>query len=166
MREVVYNEYAKQAIDEIYKGAFLNVTHDGKDNTMSIGWASIGMMWARPVLMVMVRYSRHTYRMLDSSGEFTVSIPFDDKFKEELAFCGTKSGRDYDKFAQCNMTKLKAHKVDAPLVGGCNMHYECKVIYKSAMEPMAIDPSIDKRFYNNNDFHVMFYGEIVGTYME
>lgn len=166
MKEIKYNEYAKEALEGLTKGAFLNVSHEGQDNTMTIGWGSVGFIWKKPIIMVMVRYSRHTYRMLDDAGEFTVSIPFGNELKKELAFCGTKSGRDVNKFQSCNFPNLRAHKVNAPLIAGCDLHYECKVVYKQAMEPAVIDQGIDDKFYKNNDFHVMFYGEIVGTYVE
>ena len=166
MQEIMYNQYSKQVLDGLTKGAFLNVSHEGKDNTMTIGWGSLGFVWKKPVIMVMVRYSRHTYRMIDGAGEFTVSIPFGDEFKKELAFCGTRSGREVNKFDSCNLPSVRAHKVNAPLIDGCDLHYECKVVYKQAMEPGVIEPGIDEKFYKNNDFHVMFYGEILGTYVK
>lgn len=163
MKEVKYNKYAKEALDGLTKGAFLNVTHQGKDNTMTIGWGSVGYVWRKPMFMVMVRYSRHTYDMLVGAGEFTVSIPFGDEFKKELLLCGKKSGRDVDKFQSCNFPRLRANKVNAPLISGCDLHYECKVVYKQVMEPAALDPEHNK-FYKNKDYHVLFYGEILGTY--
>ena len=164
MKEIKYNDYGKEAIEELTKGAFLSVSHEGQNNTMTIAWGSIGYMWRKPIFMVMVRYSRHTYTMLNKSQEFTVSIPFGDKFKRELALCGKKSGRDIDKFKLCDFPDLRANKVNAPLISGCDLHYECKVLYKQTMEPGLLDP--DKEFfYKDNDHHVLFYGEILGTYM-
>ena len=166
MREIKYNEYAKQAIEGLSKGAFLNVSQAGEDNTMTIGWGSIGYIWRKPILMVMVRYSRHTYQMLSEAKEFTVSIPFGDGFKKELALCGTKSGRDIDKFQSCNLPKIRANKVDSPLIPGCDLHYECKVVYKQAMELRDMQEEIASKFYKDDDYHVLFYGEILGTYLK
>ena len=166
MQEIKYNQYAKEALEGLMRGAFLNVSHEGKDNTMTIGWGSLGYIWKKPIVMVMVRYSRHTYRMLDDAGEFTVSIPFGDDFKKELAFCGTKSGRDVNKFDGCDLITVKGHKVNAPLIDGCDLHYECKVVYKQVMEPGMLNGDLDAKFYKNNDFHVLYYGEIVGTYVK
>ena len=166
MKEVKYNKYGEEALAALEKGAFLNVRDDGADNTMTIGWGSIGYIWRKPVLMVMVRYSRHTYEMLNKSGEFTVSIPFGDGFKKELGVCGIKSGRDIDKFQTCNLKKVKAHRVNAPLISGCNLHYECKVIYSQVLELSQLEMGLSNKFYNNNDLHVLFYGEILGTYLE
>lgn len=166
MKEIKYNEYAKEALEGLTKGVFLNVTHEGVDNTMTIGWGSISYIWRKPVFMVMVRYSRHTYEMLDKVGEFTVSIPFGDNFKKELAFCGTKSGRDLNKFESCNLQTVRANKVNAPLISGCNLHYECKVVYKQVLDPGDLESEISNKFYKDTDLHVLYYGEIVGTYLE
>lgn len=166
VQEIAYNQYAKEALDGLTKGAFLNVTHEGKDNTMTIGWGSIGFIWRKPIIMVMVRYSRHTYQMLQATEEFTVSIPFGDHFKKQLAFCGSHTGKDINKLEASNLTTTRAHKVDGPLISGCNLHYECKVLYKQTMEPGTLDPELNDKFYKNTDYHVLFYGEILGTYVE
>lgn len=166
MKEIKYNEYAKEALDGLAKGAFLNVTHAGMDNTMTIGWGSISYIWRKPVFMVMVRHSRHTYEMLDGAGEFAVSIPFGDDFKKELALCGSKSGRDIDKFQSCNFPVLRANKVKAPLIAGCNLHYECRVVYKQVLDSAGLETQLSNKFYKDNDLHVLYYGEILGTYLE
>lgn len=50
------------------------------------------------------------------------------------------------------------------MVGECPLHYECKVVYKQAMEPALVSEDIDERFYGSNDFHVIYYGEIMACY--
>ncbi len=166
MKEIKYNEYATEALDGLAKGAFLNVTHEDQDNTMTIGWGSLSYIWRKPVFMVMVRYSRHTYKMIDEAGEFTVSIPFGDHMKKELGICGSKSGRDIDKFQTCSFPKVRANKVNAPLISGCNLHYECKVLYKQVLDPGALESQLSSQFYKDDDLHVLYYAEIVGTYLE
>ncbi len=164
MKEVKFNEYAKDVVEQIGKGAFLNTKYHDKKNTMTIGWGNMGIIWGKPVFTVAVRYSRHTYELIDKAGEFSISVPLSGNLKKELGFCGSKSGRDFDKFKECGFTEVKGQKTNTPLIGECDIHYECKVVYKQAMEPALIDKSIDDKFYTNNDFHVLYYGEIVGCY--
>lgn len=80
-KDVAYNEYAKETIEILSKGAFLTTTVDGVINTMTIAWGSLGFMWGKPIFTAMVRPSRFTYELLEKSGEFTVSIPFKDMSK-------------------------------------------------------------------------------------
>jgi len=166
VKEVMYNEYAKEALEALQKGAFLSVSDGNTDNTMTIGWGSIGFMWGKPVFMVMVRYSRHTYRLIEASDCFTVSISLKADLKKELGYCGSKSGRDCDKWQDLNLTKLKAHKVSAPLVGECELHYECKIISKQEVTSQTIAPNMVTTFYNDDNYHKLYYGEIVGTYLK
>ncbi len=116
--------------------------------------------------MAVVRYSRHTYDILEKSKEFTVSVPLTRDMKKELAICGTKSGRDIDKFKECNLTTIKGKSIDTPIIEECELHYECKVVYQQAMEPGLIDKGIREANYSNNDFHIMYYGEIVESYIK
>ncbi len=44
-KEVSYTRYLKNALEQIPKGAFLTVKTQSKINTMTIGWATSGVMW-------------------------------------------------------------------------------------------------------------------------
>ena len=59
-------------------------------------------------------------------GEFVINIP-DEKLVVAADFCGTKSGRDVDKFKEAKLDKEKAQIVKAPLIKQCPINLECKV---------------------------------------
>jgi flavin reductase (DIM6/NTAB) family NADH-FMN oxidoreductase RutF len=148
------------------KGAFLTVAHGDTVNTMTISWGNIGYEWNRPIFTVMVRKSRYTYELIEKSSEFTVSIPLNDGLKEALSICGTKSGRDINKFEVCNLQLKEGRTTSTPVIGNCELHYECKIVYKSDMNPEFLDESVKSSSYKNGDLHTMYYGEIVNTYLE
>jgi len=166
IQRVKFNEYLKEALEQIIKGAFLTVKDGGKVNTMTIGWGNIGIVWNKPIFMVAVRYSRYTYNLIDNAKEFTVSMPINKDLRKELAYCGRYSGRDVDKFKECNLTMVDGQKVAAPIVGECELHYECKVVYQQAMEPATLSQDIKDKFYTNNDYHVLYFGEVVDCYLK
>jgi len=168
LKETIYTEVIKEAVEQLSKGgAFLTTGYEDEINTMTISWATMGKIWNKPILIVAVRYSRHTYKLIDNSNQFTVSFPAPGKLGKELSFCGTKSGRDTDKFSECGFKPIEAAKIVAPLIDKCRIHIECKVVYKQAMEPGLIDKSIKKAFYDGNDnYHVMYYGEIVACHID
>ncbi len=56
IRKVNYNEYSKEALEQLKKGAFLTVKNDNRVNTMTIGWGNIGIIWNKPIFMVLVRH--------------------------------------------------------------------------------------------------------------
>ena len=107
MRKVDYMSVAEESMAQIKKGAFLTVKADGDLNTMTIGWATIGFIWQKPIFMVAVRDSRHTFGIMERASDFTVSVPSGD-MKDQIMFCGTKSGRDMDKFKECGLEIMDA----------------------------------------------------------
>jgi flavin reductase (DIM6/NTAB) family NADH-FMN oxidoreductase RutF len=164
MRDIPYTEAMAITTERLsHGGAFLTVGGE-KPNTMTIGWGSIGFFWNRPVFMAVVRPSRHTYDMLMKSGTFTVSVPTKNPLKAELAFAGTASGRDVDKFSGHGLTAAPARKVDAPIVAECGLHFECRVLLTQDMTPDHMDERVLKAAYPNGDLHTMFFGEILACY--
>lgn len=148
------------------KGAFLTVKDGDKINTMTIGWGNIGYQWKKPIFTVMVRKSRYTYELIENVDEFTVSLPLNKDMKKALGVCGTKSGRDMDKFKECGLTLKESRVVKTPIIGECDMHYECKIIYKQEMDESLLCEKIKDSSYKNGDYHVLYVGEIVDWYIE
>ena len=79
-------------------------------------------------------------------------------------FCGTKSGRDYNKFKECNLQTSDSQKVITPIIKVPGYHYECKIVYKSAMDPAYLDNGYDTELYPEKDYHTLYFGEIVDCY--
>ena len=67
MKEIEYNQYAKEVLQILQKGAFLTTHADGKTNTMTIGWGYLGFSWRKPVFGVMVRHNRYTHQLLEKN---------------------------------------------------------------------------------------------------
>ncbi len=157
-------------LDEVYRhlfdeGGFLTVKNGDIVNTMTISWGSIGYMWNRYVFTVLVRKTRYTFGLLETGDSFTVSVPFGNKMSDALKICGTKSGRDIDKEKLAELNYLPGRVVDTPVVGNCNMYYECKIVYKHPEDPaLIIAPDIHELY--DNDYHTIYYGEIVACYEE
>lgn len=163
MKQVDYLKIAEKAMTQITKGAFLTVQAGDDLNVMTIGWASIGFMWGRPMLSIMVRKSRHTFSLIERSSEFTVSVPIGAKMSKELSFCGTESGKDKDKFKACNLQLYPAEKIKTPIIDIPGIHFECKIAYKSAIDPIYLEESY-KHLYPSKDYHSIYYGEILYCY--
>lgn len=163
MKERGYLEQTDALMERIKKGAFLTVKAGESVNTMTIGWATIGYIWQRPIFMIAVRDSRHTFSLLEKTDNFTVSIPAGDEQNKALMFCGTKSGREFDKFKQCDLQQKQARHTESPIIDIPGVHYECKIVYKSAMDNAFLESSLEK-LYPQKDYHTLYYGEIVACY--
>lgn len=93
MKKINAFEQGEVILKTLSKGAFLTTAADGKQNTMTIGWGSLGFKWGQPTFTVMVRQSRYTKELIDANPEFTVSFPVNEGFAPALGLCGSKSGR-------------------------------------------------------------------------
>jgi len=154
---------AEDSINKIKRGAFLTVKSGNALNTMTIGWATFGVVWNKPVMMVAVRSSRHTFGIIEAASDFTVTIPAAD-MQKETAYCGSKSGRDVDKFKICNLETVNSRQVASPVIKAIGRHYECKIIFKSVMDPAHFDKVYDSSLYPKKDYHTLYFGEIVDCY--
>lgn len=164
VHDINYEELSSEFLKQLPRGAFLTVKAGEKINTMTIGWGSIGYMWRRPVMAVMVRYSRYTYELLESGHDFTVSIPMNSEMESALKTAGTVSGRDTDKFAASGITASKSQKIESPGISECGLVYECKILFRQAMDSNLLNEEIREKFYADNNLHVIYYGEIVACH--
>ena len=163
--KVNFTENLEKGMEFLHtQGAFLTVKSGEKINTMTISWGNVGFEWNRPIFTVLVRKSRYTFDLIENSDNFTISIPLSKALKKELAVCGSKSGRDIDKFKACNLTLENGKIVNTPIIGECELHYECKIVFKQEMSPHLLSQDVIESAYANGDYHTIYYGEIVATY--
>jgi len=161
-KEILHTAYLKETVSLIADPGALLVTQLGqeKPNVMTIGWGLIGVVWGRPIFTVLVRPSRFSFRFIDESGEFTVNIPYP-SMSGVVAYCGTVSGRDYDKFEEKSLTLLPSETVSPPLIAECAIHYECRAVQINDVVPASFPDKIIKKYYPEDDFHRVFFGHIL-----
>ncbi len=168
-KEIGVFEYGNVVLEKLIPGLFLTTKKGDIINTMIIGWGGINIVWGRPVFMVLVRDSRATYDLIESSGEFTVSVPMGDNLQGAIKICGTKSLREINKFDYCNLTPVIGRTIDTPIIGEAKIHYECKVIYKQTLDQDKVPGAVKTKYYNeassNNANHTVYFGEILDQYI-
>lgn len=152
-------------IEQLQRGAFLVVKSKDKINTMTIGWGQIGIMWGMQVFVAPVRLSRYTYELLKDTDEFCVSVPRRSEMTKELAYCGSKSGRDVDKIKALNLSLGIPESVKTPIIDNCRLHLECQIISRVPLTGDNFSPDYLNKFYKAGDFHVLFYGKINECYL-
>ncbi len=137
----------------------------GKPNVMTIGWGSLGSIWGVPLWIVLVRPSRYTYTCIEHSGCFSVNVPTPG-MGTACATCGSASGRDTDKFADCKLTAEKGTSVLAPVVAECPIVYECQVVHSNDILPAKLADEILSGAYVDGDFHRIYIGKILSARAE
>ncbi len=131
-------------------------------NVMTISWGMFGIMWGKPVVMAMVRPTRHTWEFIIQSPDFTINWLPDD-WTDALNLCGSKSGRDTDKFGATGLTPVPGCQTQSPILEQSALSLECRILYTHTLDAgKFLDPSIIK-LYPAQDFHDLFFGEIVAA---
>ena len=145
MQNINAFDHAETILKVLAKGAFLTTAAGGRHNTMTIGWGALGNIWGKPVFTVMVRHSRYTHELIEAHNEFTVSFPLTAAFSKALGLCGSKSGRDMDKFAAAEITPAEGQTVKVPVIKGAGLHLECRIVEKREMAPENFDKALADR---------------------
>lgn len=163
---VSIEDYAGHIMKSLPQGCLLSTSYNDMMNTMTIGWATIGVDWSTPIINVYVRESRFTKTLLEKKPQFTVNVPLEGAdVRKILGYCGTKSGREVNKFKDLDLHAVKGEKVDAPAILELPLTIECEVIYVQDQDPQRINEEIKHRYYAMGDYHTVYTGKIVNAYI-
>lgn len=118
---------------------------EGRPNIISVGWAMQADM-NPPVFAIGLGQRSHSCANITASGQFVFALP-GASLGEAVIYCGTRSGREVEKFAETGLTPLPAAVVDAPLIGECLVNFECNVVATQDVRT-----------------HRIFFGEVVACW--
>lgn len=166
MQKVDFKEVLNEYREILPGGVFLTTKAQGEVNTMTMGWSTTGYIWVEDVLMAPVRKSRYTHELLEKSDYFTVSVPLNNQLKQELNYCGSKSGRDVNKIEELDLELIEVEESEVPVIKGNDLHFICKIKYHQDMLEENLDEEILEKRYPNRDMHTFYYGEVVAVYKE
>ena len=164
-------DYADHILKAVKQGVLLTTKAGEKVNTMSISWGTLGIQWGLPIFTVFVRGCRHTSPMLEENAEFTINIPLEVADKEIIRFCGTKSGRDVDKFQALGLEAEAPEMISVPGIRQLPLTLECKVVYAQQQYPEhMMDAELPTHYPENSqdihaDYHTAYYGRILSAYI-
>lgn len=143
----------------IGKGALLTATkQNGEINTMTVSWGTSGILWNKEVCTVFVRPQRYTFEFCEDGDTLTLSF-FGKERKDTLAYCGTKTGRDVDKFEVCGL-KYEL-KNGACIFDDAETTLVLKKLYADNLKSDCFYDEKPLSNYKNNDFHRAYTCEII-----
>lgn len=130
-----------------------------ESNILTVAWTGT-ICTNPPMAYISVRPERYSYDLIKKSGEFVINLTTEQLIKA-TDFCGVRSGRDVDKWNECNLTKEKADTVKCPLIAESPVNIECKVteIKELGSHHMFIADvtavHVDESYMDeNNSFHL------------
>jgi flavin reductase (DIM6/NTAB) family NADH-FMN oxidoreductase RutF len=162
--QMVYTDHYEAVMRALTGGGLLLGAYDsaGRANAMAIGWGTLGNVWGMPMWVVLVRPSRYTYACIEHSKCFSVNVPAPDQ-AEAVQVCGSASGRDGDKLADCGLAVTRGSEAAVPLIDGCPIVYECQVVHQNDLDPASLAGKIARSFYGGGNYHRIYFGRIVAA---
>ena len=98
---------------------------DGGDNLMAVSWWTY-LSNRPPMLGVCLSKKGLSGSLIERSGVFTLSV-VGGSLKDAALQCGRCSGRDHDKAAEFGIPLEPAAAIEASLVSGSRVAYECRL---------------------------------------
>jgi len=171
MKELNYRQINPEEINDnlirLIASDWMLVTAGNRDkfNTMTANWGGTGYLWKKPVVFVFVRPERYTYGFMENSDGFTLTF-FDEKYRDALNFCGTKSGRDYDKVAETGLTPHFT-KLGLPAFAEARLVLECHKLYADQMvrEAFTDDKPLATHYSTGDGLHKLYIAEIMKVWI-
>jgi len=163
-RELSFWDCTNELLTRMRNGGVLCTVADeqGRQNILTLGWGLLGPHYhSNPILVIAVAPPRYSWRFLEALPEFVIAVP-DDSLKDAVALCGTKSGRDMDKFQAAGLTRVSSVHVKPPSIRECPINVECRVYTKVAPPHMLLTPEHRQRPLEEQ--HTIYFAEVVGTY--
>lgn len=97
----------------------------GAPNIITIAWTGT-INSEPPMLSIAVRPERYSHGIISDRKQFVVNL-VTRRLLRAADFCGVRSGRDTDKFAETGLTPAPASSVRAPLIAESPVNIECAV---------------------------------------
>lgn len=159
-KEISPNEITENPF-ELIGGDWALVTSGSKEkfNTMTVSWGGVGIMWGKPAAFTFIRPQRYTFGFTENNDFYTMSF-FDEKYRKALQFCGSKSGRDYDKVKETGLTPVFTEN-GTPYFEEAKLVLVCKKMYAQFLNEESVTDADGVKKWYNDDYHKMYISEIV-----
>lgn len=97
-----------------------------RPNLITLAWAGT-ICSEPPMVSISIRPSRLSHQLISESREFVINL-VNEPLLKATDYCGVKSGRDIDKFTQCDLTPIQMPELatvpavaESPLSLGCTV---------------------------------------------
>lgn len=145
------------------------VTAGNKDkfNMMTASWGGTGWLWNMPVAVIFIRPERFTHELIEDNDTLTLSfLGNSPEMRKAYNFCGSKSGRDFDKAAETGLVPTETENGNITFAQA-RLTLECRKLYKDTIKPECmIDKSLEKWYgEGHGGYHDVYVLEITNAYV-
>ena len=125
-----------------------------KPNMITVAWTGT-VCTNPPMVYISVRPERYSHAILKETKTFVINLTTE-KLLKATDYCGVRSGRDVDKFAEMHLTPFPSRTIAAPGIAESPVNIECKVteIKELGSHDLFLaevtNVTIDDRYMNEN----------------
>ncbi len=174
-----FNELFKQiSPDDISDNVFtlvreeLAVVTSGKSSTFNSMIASgggLGLIFKKPVIWCIFKKDRYTLEMIKKEHTYTLSY-FPDKYREQILFLASKSGRNSSKMKEVELTSVQT-PLNNISFKEARLIIECKLIQITTPSPndfyaQECRDYINKVYKDEKDYREYVFGEITNVWIK
>lgn len=94
-------------------------------NIVTVAWTGT-VCTDPPMCYISLRPERLSHGVISRTGEFVINLTTR-SLARATDWCGVRSGRDHDKFAEMGLTPIAARVVQAPAIAEAPVSIECRV---------------------------------------
>ncbi len=135
-----------------------------RPNPMTVSWGGFGTLWNKPMITLYVRPTRHTFGLLNQHSECSLNF-LPEQHRGALNLCGSRSGRDIDKWTKSGLHPLASETIAVPRVQEAVLSFECRVLAWQDFDPSRfLQKSIEKN-YPNQDYHRIYWAEALAIWV-
>lgn len=133
-----------------------------EQNLLTLGWGQIGPFYhGNPVFIIAVAPMRYSWCFLEEVREFVIAVP-NDALRSAADLCGTRSGRELDKFRAAGLSRVPSMHVQPPSIPECPINIECRVY--ATIEPPHQLLTPEHRQRPLEEQHTIYFAEVLGSY--
>ncbi len=159
-KSLSFGELKLNLLDSSFKrGALLCVGDAEHSNIMTISWGFSGVIWNQPMFVAVVRPTRYSHEFLQKVKTFSVNF-LSSRFSEQIAFCGTRTGRHVDKWRECGFTRRAGQMITTPTIDDAELILECRIQYEQSLDPAGFLIKEIATHYPIKDYHTVYFGKI------
>lgn len=136
-------------------------------NTMTASWGCLGWLWNKPIAITFIRPERYTHDFVEQNEYLTLSfLGHGEEARKIYNFCGSKSGRDYDKAKETGLQPI-ATELGNVAFAQSRLTLECRKLYKDDIKAEKfLSPDIAQWYGAKGGLHDVYVLEIVNAYVE
>lgn len=176
---MIFNQLFKEiSVKEISDNVFTLVGEDhfvitaGKEdsyNSMIGSGGGLGMLFKKPSTWCVVKADRYTLELIELEQTYTLSY-FPRKYKEQMSFLGSKSGRDSDKMHETQLSTIQTPSGNISFEEA-KLIFECRLTQITTPQPNDFSSQeaknyLRKAYKDASDYRKYVFGEITHVWIK